>query len=86
MEEDQNISGVLSPEPPPGFHHKPVAYLTAPGKPHLRFTTFERLNFCSKTDIGKTAWINACIHSNMIRISQWRENHCRTNTSTKVKK
>ena len=52
----------FTPETSPGFHHKPVAVLTAPGEPYLHFTTFKKHNLCSKTNISKTTWINVCRH------------------------
>ena len=45
----------------PGLRHEIFAELTEPLEPHLHFTTFEThsLTLCWKTDISKTAWINA---------------------------
>ena len=64
------IQGLYPPEPPPGIHHEPVAELAKPQDLHLYFTiilwsfsmkcNIRKLNLCSKTDISKTVWINAC--------------------------
>ena len=59
MEKGQKFTGTLLPEPSAVLHHGPVAELTAPRDPNLRFTTFENSILVQKKDISKTAWINA---------------------------
>ena len=53
------FQGLYSLNPPPMIRHESVMELSAPRAPHLHFTTFKNSIFFSKTDISKTAWINA---------------------------
>ena len=60
MQKEQNLSGVLPHESPPWLHHKSTAELTVP-QAIPTFYNIWKLNLCSKMNISKTAWINACI-------------------------
>ena len=59
MSKDQYVLGFFSHELPPGLHHKPVADLTTPEDPPPAFYSIQKFNLHSKTDISKTALINA---------------------------
>ena len=52
--------GDFTPWTPTGLCHEPGAKLTTPQDTKLSSTTFENSIFVQKTDISKTAWINAC--------------------------
>ena len=59
MQKDQNFSEDLPHEHTPRLPYDPLAEHTAPLETHLHFKTFQNSIFISKTDINKTAWINA---------------------------
>ena len=56
---DQHFLGVLPNEAPPKLQHEIVAELTVPQEPPTAFNNIWKFNLHSKTDISKTAWINA---------------------------
>ena len=62
MKKDQHFSGVLPPNPHQGSAMNPLWSLQ-----HLKTPTcilqHSKLNLCSKRDISKTAWTNACIEN-----------------------
>ena len=55
------------------------------GHPNLHKNSHK---LCDETGISFWVWwkVNGNWDNNMIRISQWRESHCRTNTSIRRKK
>ena len=64
------LLGALLPEPPSGHRHEPIAELRTPRDCPPEFYNIQKLDLCSKTDITKTAWINACIFSSIF-VSHW---------------
>ena len=50
----QKLFQVFTPKLPPMFHHEALDLETQPA-----FYNIQKLDLCSKTEVSKTAWINA---------------------------
>ena len=60
MKKYPNFFRGFTPKPPPRLCHKPIAELAAPQDTPPAFYNIQKLNLCSKRDISKIAWTNAC--------------------------
>ena len=63
MKKDQNFSGVLPQSPTKALPWTRCGAYSTSRHPSA-FYNIQKLNLCSKRDISKTAWTNACIEIN----------------------
>ena len=70
---------MLLPEAPTGIRREPILVLTA-HRDTPAFSNIRRLNLCSKMDISKTVWINAC----MVYHSKDNHSHILTQFLSKI--